>query len=122
MKMTAEEALALYKGSTDHKGPIFKLRLWYLCGILNKRIENNAETGFVTATIKFSSQTTARQYCRVMKEFYEDLGYSVAYNDDDYCHRWLGEYGYIFVVSWNYKTLKEETKKAWRSFTYHSEA
>lgn len=78
--MTAEEARELSHGSMKHKGFFFKLRLNWMCGIINKKIENAAELGKTYLNI-WENTDTARKYFPLIAEMYSKLGYVVGYND-----------------------------------------
>lgn len=97
--LTADEARILTKGSMDHKGLIFKARLAWTCGRINKQIEKAAELGETDVTICGISKRFARQYFPILAQLYEDEGYFVCYTDS-------GSNSNIFTLSWaNFSTL-----------------
>lgn len=83
--MTAEDARELGKGSLRCKGPVEKLTLWWACGILNKRIEKNAEVGDTQATFTFRSRRQFMKYFPLIKEAYKKRGFRVS-GDAEYFH------------------------------------
>jgi len=93
--MTAEEARTLMSGSMKRKGLIFKTRIAWICGILNKRIENAAESG--EDQIHYhGSKSFSEKYYPLIAGFYRDLGFSVLYNS--------GRYSKVdneMVIHWN---------------------
>ena len=95
--MNAKEARELMNGSMNYKGPWFKIRLNWLCGRINKQIENAAEQGDWGTIFRIHSRATAQKYFPLMAQFYESLDYDVAYSYSD------GE----FEVYWDLSRLPE---------------
>jgi len=81
--MTADEAKELMSGTLKHKGLIFKARLAWTSGIINKQIENAAESGKSEIRI-FKSKEFSEKYYLLIAQFYNDLGFSVLYNSGRY--------------------------------------
>ncbi len=77
--MEAKEARELMKGSIKHKGLWFKARLNWFCGRINKQIEDAAERGESYIQFTVRSDNTAKRYFSIITQFYEDLGYYVAF-------------------------------------------
>ena len=96
--MKAFEAMKLTKGSIKRKGLIFKIKLAWLCGILNNKIENNAELGFSEAELENINKRNAKLYFPLMAKYYEDEGYFVCYKNSY-------EYYNTFKVIWNKKKI-----------------
>lgn len=109
--ITAQEAKELTDGSMKRKGLFFKLRLYFMCGLVNSQIENKAELGLTEARIE-NDETVARQYYPLMASFYENLGYYVRF---DYTHT----YNNKFVVCWDISELSGYEK--YREYEYSSE-
>lgn len=77
--MTADEARELVNGSMKHKGLFFKLKLSWMCGMINQEIEKRAEKGGMEIEIDKNS-ADAKQYYPIIAKLYEKQGYFVAYN------------------------------------------
>ena len=113
--ITADEAKQLMAGSMDRKGWFFKLRLYYLCGVLNANIEYAAEHKMNVVHITLN-ENAARQYFPLMAQFYENLGYYIRYdighgtNRFDVC--WEPEKipSHEKAMGWDYHTNTEEPK------------
>lgn len=121
--MTANEARELTKGSMDRKGLIFKARLAWTCGILNKKIEEAAELGKTEVTLHDISKRFAKQYFPILTQLYEDEGYFVCYTDSK-------SHSNIFVLSWaDFNTLSRSKLYDWLhegsyhyGYSYHTKA
>lgn len=103
--LTKDEARELAKGSLEHKGPWFKFRLCMLYAIIDKRVENAAESG-KAFFVYVMDVIPAKKYFPVMKMYYENLGFFVAYRIDNNRPK--------FVISWDYDRLSESEKRAIR--------
>ena len=97
--MTAAKAKELMNGSSEYKGLWFKCRMSWLCGIINKKIENDAELGNNSTSIIVYSDKVARRYFPLMAKYYEDLDFYVVYSFSD--NR--------FRVIWDLSTYNEYT-------------
>lgn len=107
--MKAFEAMELTKGSIKRKGLIFKIKLAWLCGILNHKIENNAELGFSEAELEKIDKHNAKLYYPLMAKCYENDGYFVCYqNHYDYYN--------AFKVIWN----KEKIPNILYNYDYYT--
>lgn len=107
--ITAEDARKLTEGSMKYKGLWFKIKLNWMCGRINKLIENTAERGDTSIEIQTSSDT-AIKYFPLIAHLYENYGYIVAYHRSGILQiRWDD---YIptsnYVYHWNYYTQQEE--------------
>ena len=87
MAITADEARELMRGSMERKGIIFKIRLAWICGRLNQKIEHAAEMGEGHYFYETENRNIAKMYFPLMAKFYEAEGYIVIY--DEY-HKSLG--------------------------------
>ena len=97
--MTADEAKTLMSGTMAKKGLIFRTRIAWVCGMLNKTIENAAERG--KGEIRFySSKNFSEKYFPLLAQIYNDLGYSVFYNIGHY-YKSDNE----MLISWNLDSL-----------------
>lgn len=122
--MTADEARKLTKGSMDHKGFIFKARLAWTCGLLNKKIEEAAELGETEVTMSGVGRKFARRYFSILAQTYEDEGYFVCYADNTAISN-------AFTISWaDFSKLSWSKLRQWFikspyngiNYTYHTEA
>ena len=97
--MTADEAKTLMSGTMEKKGLLFRTRIAWVCGMLNKTIENAVERG--KGEIRFySSKNFSEKYYPLLAQIYNDLGYSVFYN--------VGHYNKSdneMLISWNLDSL-----------------
>ncbi len=100
--LTKDEALELSRGSLEHKGPWFKFRLCMLYALIDKKIENAAESGDAFLVYNMDD-IPARKYFPVMKMYYENLGFFVAYR--------TGNDRSQFVISWDYDRFSEDDKR-----------
>lgn len=100
--LTRDEARELASGSLEHKGPWFKFRLCMLYAIIDKKIENAAESG-KAFFVYVMDVIPAKKYFPVMKMYYENLGFFVAYRIDNNRSK--------FVISWDYDRLSESDKQ-----------
>lgn len=99
--LTKDEARELTNGSLEHKGLWFKLRLCMMYAKIDRWIERGAELGESTITFEIDD-IPAKKYFPVMKMYYENLGFFVAYRTGNNRSR--------FVVSWDYDKLPERDK------------
>lgn len=107
--MKVDEVRELTDGSLKHKGPWYKFRLCMLYAIIDKKIENAAESG-KSYLVYDMDDIPARKYFPVMKLYYENLGFFVAYR--------LGNNRSKFIVSWNYDAFTKDDKRTIR-YEYH---
>lgn len=107
--MTAAEAKELMKGSPEYKGLWFKCRMNWFCGIINKKIENDAELGNSLTSITVYSDKTARRYFPLMAKYYEDLDFYVVYSFSD--NR--------FRVIWDLSNFSEYTLHQLKTDSYY---
>lgn len=112
--MTADEARMLTKGSMEHKGYVFKTRLAWTCGRINKWIEKAAEFGKTEVTLHGISKRFAKQYFPILTQLYEDEGYFVCYTDSK-------SHSNIFTLSWaDFNTLSRSKLYDWlHEGSYH---
>lgn len=122
--MTANEARELTKGSMDRKGLIFKARLAWTCGILNKKIEEAAELGKTEVTVSGVRSKFARRYFSILAQTYEDEGYFVCYANNTAISN-------TFTISWaDFSKLSYNKLRQWFikspyndiNYTYHTKA
>ena len=83
--ITADDARNILNDSMnlEHKSIWFKIRLWWICGVLNRQIQHAASTG-ETSVILYDyrqSLTFQIQYFPFIKKFYNQLGFYVGFND-----------------------------------------
>lgn len=110
--MKVDEVRELTDGSLKHKGPWYKFRLCMLYAIIDKKIENAAESG-KSYLVYDMDDIPARKYFPVMKLYYENLGFFVAYR--------FGNNRSKFIVSWNYDAFKKDDKRTIRyEYNYRS--
>ena len=102
--LTAEEARELTAGSMKCKGYLYKIRLAWICGLVNKKIENAAENGENYVILEFS-YNVSKKYFPIMSEIYGKLGYTIGYNN------------WKFMISWNFQELSSNEKN---HFVYSS--
>lgn len=100
--LTKDEARELAGGSLEHKGPWFKFRLCMLYAIIDKKVENAAESGKAFFVYDMDD-IPAMKYFPVMKMYYENLGFFVAYR--------TGNNRSKFVISWDYDRFSESDKR-----------
>lgn len=100
--LTKDEARELAGGSLEHKGPWFKFRLCMLYALIDKKIENAAESGKAFFVYDMDD-IPAKKYFPVMKMYYENLGFFVAYR--------TGNNRSKFIVSWDYDRFSESDKR-----------
>ena len=100
--LTKDEAVELARGSLEHKGPWFKFRLCMLYALIDKKIENAAESGKAYLVYDMDD-IPAMKYFPVMRMYYENLGFFVAYR--------TGNNRSKFVVSWDYDRFSESDKR-----------
>ena len=100
--LTKDEARELVKGSLEHKGPWFKFRLCMLYALIDKKVENAAESGKAFLVYDMDD-IPAKKYFQVMRMYYENLGFFVAYR--------TGNNRSKFVVSWDYDRFSESDKR-----------
>lgn len=120
--MQAYLAQELSDGSIKNKGLWFKIRLCWFCGILNKKIEREAEHTSYTAEITVENESVAEQYFKVMARLYEKLGYIVYYNTEI---RLYERKPYKFVVCWDLKkhlkSLPSYESEFYRDYDYYTD-
>lgn len=100
--LTKDEVRELAGGSLEHKGPWFKFRLCMLYALIDKKIENAAESGKAFLVYDMDD-IPAMKYFPVMKMYYENLGFFVAYR--------TGNNRSKFVISWDYDRFSESDKR-----------
>lgn len=99
--MKAQEAMELTKGSIKTKGILFKIKLAWLCGRLNYKIERDAELGQGTTKLENISERTARLYFPLMAKLYEADDYLVCYDNRYYSIN-------DFIVFWDKSKFPKE--------------
>ena len=108
--MKALEAMELTKGSAKKKGIFFKAKLTWYCGILNYKIENNAELGQSDAELGNVNKRNAKLYFPLMAQYYEDDGYFVCYqNSYNYYNK--------FKIFWDKNKIPKDLKY---TYDYHT--
>lgn len=111
--ITAKDARELTKGSMKYKGLWFKTRLNWICGCINKSIENTADKGETFVDLTFSDNVM-KKYCSIITQLYEKQGYIIGYNisngiieirwDNDF-YKLNNRNGY--TCFWDYSTKEE---------------
>lgn len=117
--MTAEEACELQQGSMNCKGFIFKTRLAWTCGIINKLIENEAERGKVETYIN-RNKSFANKYYPILAKLYEKQGFFIAYENRNTQRN-------TFRIVWNFDALQDYKKEQYinpqpweKHYDYHT--
>lgn len=104
--ITAEEARELTAGSMKCKGYLYKIRLAWICGLVNKKIENAAESGENYVVLE-SSYNVSKKYFPIMSDIYEKLGYTIGYSN------------WKFMISWNFEKLSSSEKEHFEYSSYY---
>lgn len=92
--MKADEARKITEGNVEHRDIWFKLKLSWMCGVINSKIEKAAAKGLGWVDIKIRNNDMRDMYLPVIWKVYEDLGYMVYY-DCSYYDR--------FTIDWEHK-------------------
>lgn len=95
--ITAEDARNVLNDSMnlEHKSIWFKIRLWWTCGVLNRKIQHAASMGETSVTLYDYSQSSTfkSQYYQIIKKLYNQLGFYVGYDEPWQIYP---------VISWKY--------------------
>lgn len=110
--MTAEKARELQTGSEKHKGFVFRMRLAWICGQINKGIEREAENG-EGSTKLLASVDTGRKYFPLIAKCYEKDGYFIYYAEKEFDK-------YEMFICWNMEELSEYETRIYTGKTYRS--
>lgn len=77
MGLTAKEALELSKGNLEHRGFLFKLKLIYLCGLIDQDIRKAANFGETEIAMDKLNSQNYKRYMPSIWSIYEDMGYNL---------------------------------------------
>lgn len=104
--ITAKDARYMSENGNDNiedKSIWFKLRLWWICGIFNKRIEKAASMGQKSIDLEtyYKDTNFKFKYYPFIKLYYRKLGFYVGFEN-----KWAR----YPVISWRYPIINDGNK------------
>ena len=111
--MTAEEMREIMHGSMRNKFMFYKAHLTFVCGVLNKSIDNAARIGDGSVCIK-KDYAFAKKYYAHMARLYESKGFAVSYSIQT-------ESGNCFNVYWDMTTITKKELDRFMNSEYHTD-
>ena len=115
--ITAAEAKELMNGSMKRKRLLYKTRIAWFCGKINREIEIAAEEGDRVATYRMDENYSAK-YLPLIAKFYEEQGYQVAYNTEkDVWNNVKTE----ILICWDFENLHDFWQDKYFKYQYYTE-